>query len=119
MHTLSLRVLIGALPIFYAVIQTGGKQYRVEPGQTLAVEKLPQAVGDRVEFEDVLLVADDDRVSVGQPTVEGARVVAEVTAQTKDKKVIVFKYKPKTRYRRKNGHRQPVTQLAIRQILTE
>jgi large subunit ribosomal protein L21 len=104
--------------IFYAVIQTGGKQYRVEPGQTLAVEKLPYEVGERVEFDDVLLVSDDDNVSVGRPTVDGAKVVAEVTAQTKDKKIIVFKYKSKTRYRRKNGHRQPVTELAIRQILT-
>lgn len=85
----------------------------------MAVEKLPLDVGDRVEFDDVLLVADDDNVSVGRPTVEGAKVIAEVTAQTKDKKIIVFKYKSKTRYRRKNGHRQPVTELAIRQILTD
>ena len=82
------------------------------------MEKLPLAVGDRVEFEP-LLVADGESVTVGHPTVEGAKVVGEVTAQTKDKKVVVFKYKPKTRYRRKNGHRQPITEVAIRQILTE
>ena len=76
-------------------------------------------MGDRIEFDGVLLVADDENVRVGRPTVEGAKVIAEVTAQTKDKKIIVFKYKSKTRYRRKNGHRQPITELAIRQILTD
>ena len=104
--------------IFYAVIQTGGKQYRVTPGQTLAVEKLPGEPGDRIEFDEVLLLQDNDTVTVGRPTVPGAKVIAEVLQQTRDKKIIVFKYKPKVRYRRKNGHRQPITELAIQQIIT-
>ena len=82
------------------------------------MEKLPGAVGDHVELDQVLMVVDEDRVSVGQPTVPGARVVAEVLGQVKDDKIVVFKYKRKTRYRRKNGHRQNVTQLAVRQIVT-
>ena len=102
----------------YAVVRTGGKQHRVEPNQLLDVERLPAAVGDTVELLDVLLVADGDEVTVGQPTVAGARVIAEVVEHGRDKKIVVFKYKAKTRYRKKIGHRQAYTRLAIRQILT-
>jgi large subunit ribosomal protein L21 len=98
-------------------VRTGGKQHRVEPNQLLDVERLPAAVGDTVELLDVLLVTDGEEVTVGQPTVAGARVIAEVVEHGRDKKIVVFKYKPKTRYRKKIGHRQSYTRLAIRQIL--
>jgi len=90
----------------------------VEPNQLLDVERLPADVGAVVELSDVLLVADGDEVTVGQPRVVGARVVAEVVEHGRGPKIIVFKYKPKTRYRKKTGHRQAYTRLAIRQILT-
>jgi len=101
----------------YAVIRSGGKQYKVEPSQLLDVELLPADVGAVVELSDVLLVADGDDVTVGQPLVAGARVVAEVVEHGRGPKIIVFKYKNKTRYRRRTGHRQSYTRLAIRQIL--
>ena len=88
------------------------------PNQLLDVERLPAAVGDTVELLDVLLVANGEEVIVGQPRVAGARVVAEVVEHGRDKKIIVFKYKPKTRYHKKTGHRQGYTRLAIRQIVT-
>ncbi len=100
----------------YAVIRTGGKQYRVEPGQRLKVEKLPNAVGDTVELTDVLLLATDEGATVGDPTVAQARVVAEVASQGRDRKLSVFKYKSKTRYRRLMGHRQPHTVLLIKEL---
>ncbi|MDE2899779.1 MAG: 50S ribosomal protein L21 [Chloroflexota bacterium] len=103
----------------YAVIQTGGKQYRVQPGDVIDVEKLDQEVGARVDFPDVLLVDADGAVSVGTPTVDGARVTAEVADQFRGPKIIVYKYKAKTHYRRKNGHRQSYTRLRIRHILTD
>ena len=102
----------------YAVIQTGGKQYRVQPGDVIDVEKLEEEVGARVALSDVLLVGEDDAVSVGTPTVDGAQVTAEVADQFRGPKIIVYKYKAKTRYRRKNGHRQSYTRLRIRHILT-
>ncbi len=101
----------------YAVIRSGGKQYKVEPNQLLDVERLPADVGAVVELPDVLMVADGDDVTVGQPRVTGARVVAEVMEHGRGPKLIVFKYKNKTRYRKKTGHRQAYTRLAIRQIL--
>ncbi len=100
----------------YAVIRTGGKQYRVEPGQRLKVEKMPNAVGDTVELTDVLLLATDEGATVGDPTVAQARVVAEVASQGRDRKLPVFKYKSKTRYRRLVGHRQPYTVLLIKEL---
>lgn len=103
----------------YAIIRTGGKQYRVSPDQVIDVERLPVEVGSTIELNDVLLIANNGEVTVGRPRVEGARVVAEVVEHGRDKKVIVFKYKAKTRYRRKRGHRQGYTRLVIRQILTE
>jgi large subunit ribosomal protein L21 len=97
----------------YAIVQTGGKQYRVQPGDTVRVESLSGDEGDTVELDDVLLVSRDGDVTVGSPTVPGARVTTEVVGQGKGKKVIVFKYKAKTRYRRKNGHRQHYTELKV------
>ncbi|MGQ9675862.1 MAG: 50S ribosomal protein L21 [Chloroflexota bacterium] len=101
----------------YAVVETGGKQYKVAPGQTVDVEKLPVEAGQTVELDRVLLISEDDKVAVGSPTVPGAKVVATVVEQVKGEKIIVFKYKPKTRYRRKTGHRQEYTRLAIKEIV--
>ena len=97
----------------YAVVQTGGKQYRVQPGDTVRVESVRGDQGDTIEFDQVLLISDGDKVVVGNPNVHGAKVTAEVVAQGRDDKIIVFKYKAKTRYRRKNGHRQPFTDLKV------
>ncbi len=101
----------------YAVVRTGGKQYRVQAGDTVDVELLPGDPGTEVEFEDVLLVADGDNVNVGTPTVAGASVKAEIVDEGRDKKVISFKYKAKTRSRTKKGHRQHFTRLAITEIV--
>ena len=102
----------------YAIVETGGKQYRVKEGDSITVEKLAGDEGSRIELDKVLLVSKDAAVTVGQPTVDGAKVVAEVTQQGKANKVIVFKYKSKIRYHVKNGHRQQVTKLSIKQILS-
>jgi large subunit ribosomal protein L21 len=101
----------------YAIVRTGGKQYRVQEGRSVTVERLPAGEGDTVELRDVLLIADEDEVTVGAPTIEGARVVAEVEDQGRAPKITVFKYKAKVRYRRKLGHRQRLTRLAVREIL--
>lgn len=103
----------------YAVIRTGGKQYTVRPGEKLDVEKLDGDVGSSIELTDVLMVADGDAVTVGTPSVTGAKVVAEVVEQGKHKKVVVFKYKPKIRYRKRTGHRQQFTRLSVKEILTK
>lgn len=100
----------------YAVIKTGGKQYTVSAGQVLEVEKLDVEPGSEIELNEVLMVSDEGAVKTGKPLVEGARVVARVLAQDRDKKIVVFKYKPKKRYRRKTGHRQSITRLAIKEI---
>jgi len=96
----------------YAVIRTGGKQYRVSEGQLLRVEKLPGGKGDKVNFSEVLLVGGD-APKIGQPLVQGAAVAAEITAQDRGKKLVVFKFRRRKNYRRKNGHRQPYTELKI------
>ena len=101
----------------YAVIETGGKQYKVTPGQTIDVEYLGVAEGGTVELDRVLLIADGDRVTVGTPMVTGAKVVATSQGDGKGKKIIVFKYKPKVRYRKKTGHRQLYTRLVIDKIV--
>jgi len=101
----------------YAVVETGGKQYKVTPGQTIDVERLDVAEGDTVELDKVLLIADGDKVTVGQPAVEGAKVVATSQGEGKGEKIIVFKYKSKVRYRRKKGHRQLYTRLLIDKIV--
>ena len=103
----------------YAIVQTGGKQYRVRPGDSIAVEKLPGEEGDAVELNDVLLVSKDAQVSVGQPSVAGAKVLAEVARQGKAKKITVLKYKPKTRHHVQSGHRQQVTQLRVKEIVAD
>ena len=103
----------------YAVIQSGGKQYTVRPGESLDVEKLEGEVGAQVELRDVLMVADGDDVKVGAPSVDGARVVAEIVEHGKHKKVTVFKYKSKIRYRKRTGHRQQFTRLRVTDILTK
>ena len=101
----------------YAIVQTGGKQYRVQTGDTFRVESIPGDIGDTIELTDVLMVSQDGNVTLGSPTVEGAKVVTEIEANGKGKKIIVFKYKSKTRYRRKNGHRQHYTDLRVTDIL--
>jgi large subunit ribosomal protein L21 len=96
----------------YAVIKTGGKQYRVSEGDTLRVEKLEGDVGAKIELTEVLMVGGDT-VTVGKPLVKGAVVTAEIVAQDRAKKIIVFKFKRRKNYRRKNGHRQPFTELRV------
>lgn len=101
----------------FAVVKTGGKQYRVSQGDQIRVEKLPGSVGETVELSDVLLLVDDEEnVQIGQPLVEGARVKAEIVDQARAKKIIVFKMKRRKNYRRKAGHRQPYTALKIVEI---
>ena len=100
----------------YAIFKTGGKQYRVQPGDVLDVELLPLAVGDSAEFNEVLALSNGGEVTFGAPVVAGAKVVAQVQSHYKDKKLMVFKYKAKTRYRRKRGHRQNYTRLVIQDI---
>ena len=97
----------------YAVIKTGGKQYRVAEGDTLQVEKLQGEPGDEISFDQVFLVGGGDATKVGTPTVKGAAVKAQITAQNRGKKIVVFKMKRRKNYRRKNGHRQPYTQIKI------
>jgi large subunit ribosomal protein L21 len=102
--------------IMYAVIETGGKQYRVQEGDVLKVEKLPIEVGNTIEFDRILTVVNNGDVKIGRPVVEGAKVMAKVLEQDKSKKIIVFKYKAKSNYRRKQGHRQPFTRIVIEKI---
>ena len=99
----------------FAVVQSGGKQYKVSVGDTIQVEKLDNAVGDKVKL-DVLLVSDNGSVVAGNPVVQGAVCEAEVIAHGKGDKIVVFKYKPKKNERKKQGHRQPFTQLKILSI---
>ena len=101
----------------YAIIETGGKQYTVHPGEVLKVEKLLHAQEEVMELDRVLLIAKDGNVKVGQPLLEGAKVKAEVVSHGKSPKVIVFKYKRKVRYKRKVGHRQQYTELKVVEII--
>lgn len=100
----------------YAIIETGGKQYRVQEGDVLFVEKLNIAEGETVEFDQVLAVSNGTELTVGTPVVEGAKVSATVEKNGKAKKVIIFKYKAKKDYRKKQGHRQPFTKVKIEKI---
>jgi large subunit ribosomal protein L21 len=100
----------------YAVIQTGGKQYRVAEGETLRVEKLAASAGDKLSFDPLLFADDGGNVQVGRPLVGGVKVEAEVVEQGLGKKIIIFKYKRRKSYRRKQGHRQPYTALKITAI---
>lgn len=97
----------------YAVIKTGGKQYRVEEGARLEVEKLPGEPGATIEFGEVLLIANGDDVKVGKPLVKGAKVTAKIVGQEKHRKLIVFKFRRTRGYKKRNGHRQQYTALQI------
>jgi len=101
----------------YAIVEAGGKQYRVEEKAIIAVERLDAAVGETVELDRVLLVKTDAKVHVGKPLVGGAKVICRVVSQDKARKVVVFKYKPKKNYRRRTGHRQPYSRLLVEKIL--
>ena len=102
----------------FAVIKTGGKQYLVAPGQKLKIEKVDAKKGDVFQFEEVLLRGDENGIEIGTPLVKGAKIEAEVTGQGRERKIIVFKYHAKTRYRKKKGHRQPFTEVEIKKIST-
>ena len=110
------QVLTPRAPAPYAVIETGGKQYRVSVGDVLSVEKLDQDAGTDITFDRVLLVSSDGATRVGTPTVAGATVVAAVQEQYRGEKLVIFKFKAKKRYRRRTGHRQSLTRLAITAI---
>lgn len=101
----------------YAVVKSGARQYRAEVGNTLLVERVPAQVGQQLELNQVLLVADGEEVRIGQPTVERAKVLATVLSQEKGPKIRVFKYRPKERYRRRAGHRQNYTRLRVDEIV--
>ncbi len=103
----------------YAIVQTGGKQYRVATGDTIRVESIPGDIGDTVELTDVRLVSRDGELTLGAPKVDGARVVTEISDSGKGKKIVVFKYKAKVRYRRKKGHRQRYTDLTVTDIILD
>ena len=100
----------------YAIIATGGKQYKVQKNDILQVEKIPGKVGSAVTFDKVLMFVDGDDIKIGQPVVENASVSANIVEQGKDKKIIVFKYKRRKRYRRKQGHRQKFTAIRIESL---
>lgn len=101
----------------YAIMETGGKQYRVRQGDVLRVEKLVAEPGDLIQLDKVLLVANGEDVKVGNPYIEGAKVNLKVQEQVRGKKIIVYKYKAKKNYRRKHGHRQPFTQVVVESIV--
>ncbi len=103
----------------YAIIEDGGKQFKAIEGGTIDVDHFPAEEGEQLDLERVLLLAEDDRVEIGMPFVHGAKVQATVKAQIKGPKVVVFKYKPKKRYRVKTGHRQRYTRLQIDSIVKE
>lgn len=100
----------------YAVIETGGKQYKVAEGDFLKVEKLAVEAGEKVTLDKVLLIKDENGTRVGSPLLEGAKITAEVIEQGRGKKIIVYKYKKRKKYRRKQGHRQAYTKLKIEKI---
>jgi large subunit ribosomal protein L21 len=103
----------------YAIVEDGGKQFRAVEGGTIEVDRYPSEVGDQIDLDRVLLFADGDDITIGTPTIPGARVQATVISQIKGPKIVVFKYKPKIRYRVKKGHRQQYTRLKIDAILLE
>ena len=100
----------------YAIIQTGGKQYRVSEGDVVSIEKLTAAEGEEVVFDQVLTVVSDSDIKIGKPVVEGAKVTAKVVEHGKGEKILVFKYKAKSNYRKRQGHRQPYTKVEISKI---
>lgn len=97
----------------YAIIRTGGRQYRVEEGRYLDVQKLPYNEGDQFEIDDVLLIGNGDETVIGSPNVDGAKVKVTVMKQWRDKKVVVFKYRQRTNYRRRKGHRHHYTRIMV------
>ncbi len=103
----------------YAIVEAGGKQYRAEEGKTITVDRLPANIGDAVTLESVLLVAEDDKIEIGTPTIKGASLKTTVVEQLKGEKILVFKYKPKIAYRRHTGHRQKYTRLLVESISME
>src|SRR5215472_4804196 len=119
----SLRQARASLPaMYYAVIRTGGKQYRVTPGSVLRVERLDGDVGATVEFAEVLLAGSDDAeaaVRIGRPLVEGAVVRGQIVAQGRDRKILVYKKKRRKNYRRRRGHRQSITTVRVTEIASE
>lgn len=100
----------------HAIIETGGKQYKVAEGDTLFIEKLPQEAGEAVTFDKVLAIVDGDKATIGTPVVSGAKVDASIVKNGKGKKVMIFKYNPKKGYRKRQGHRQPYTKVTIGKI---
>lgn len=102
-----------------AVIKTGGKQYLVTPGDKIKIEKIEKKEGDEIVFKEVLLLEKNKKLEIGQPFIKGAKLTAKVLRQDKGAKLIVFKYKPKTRYKKKAGHRQFFTEVEITKIQTE
>ncbi len=100
----------------FAVIKTGGKQYRVSPGTKLKIEKIDATDGAAIHFDEVLLVANGEKVEIGKPLVKGAKVSAKIIKQARERKKIVFKYHAKSRYRKKKGHRQHFTEVEITKI---
>ena len=101
----------------YAIVETGGKQYKVAPGQKIDVDRLAVAEGEDVELSRVLLIADGEDTIIGSPTIDGAKVIATCLGEHKGDKIIVFKYKAKVRYRRKTGHRQLYARLELKKIV--
>jgi large subunit ribosomal protein L21 len=102
----------------YAIVECGGRQYRAEEGHSFIVEKLPYEVGEKIELDKVLLISDDGEVNVGQPSVVGASVKATIVEQFRGKKIFVWKYRPRKRYRRRQGHRQDYTRILVDEIIT-
>lgn len=100
----------------YAIVKTGGKQYKVSAGDILTVEKIEGKIGDTVFLENVLMISDGDKNEIGTPKLANAKVAAEIISQTKNKKVIVYKSKRRKGYQKKTGHRQPVTRLKIKEV---
>jgi len=116
-HRVNGEVKIGGESMKYAIVISGGKQYKVIPGEILQVDKLTNEPGDKVTLDEVLFIADGKKVIIGTPVIKGAQVKTTVTGQIKGPKIIVFKYKPKVRYRRKQGHRQKYTLLQVDKIV--
>ena len=102
----------------YAIVECGGRQYRAEEGHSFVVEKLPYEVGEQIELDKVLLISADDDVIVGQPQIADALVKATIVDQFRGKKIFVWKYRPRKRYRKRRGHRQSYTRLRIDEIVT-
>jgi large subunit ribosomal protein L21 len=103
----------------FVIVEQGGKQYQAAEGGTIEVDRLPNEVGESLTLEDVLLSIDDEKVTIGTPIIPGAKVQAKVLDHFKGRKIIVFKYRPKQRYRVKNGHRQQYTRLLVESIEME